>query len=100
VATTRYSIEPRYETSPWGSPRCRTPPAAPIARRPPRPALDVADIVRAHGAAYRREHALFRDQRAVLRAIATCRTPVLGGHLDVVGPPIRDGSECRKAGDI
>lgn len=49
----------------------------------PRPALDVADIVRAHGAAYRREHALSLDQRAVLRAIATCRTPVLGGHLDV-----------------
>ena len=66
----------------------------------PRPALDVADIVRAHGAAHRRKHALSRDQRAVLRAIATCRTPVLGGHLDVVGPPIRDGSECRKAGDI
>jgi len=37
VATTRYSIEPRYETSPWGSPRCRTPRAAPIARRPPVP---------------------------------------------------------------
>ncbi len=49
----------------------------------PRPALDVADIVRTHGAAYRREHALSLDQRAVLRAIATCRTPVLGGHLDV-----------------
>ena len=49
----------------------------------PRPALDVADIVRAHGAAYRREHALSLDQRAVLRAIATCRTPVLGEHLDV-----------------
>src|SRR6266446_5674930 len=49
----------------------------------PRPALDVADIVRTHGAAYRREHALSLYQRAVLRAIATCRTPLLGGHLDV-----------------
>jgi len=49
----------------------------------PRPALDVADIVRAHGATSRREHARSLDQRAVLRAIAICRTPVLGGHLDV-----------------
>ena len=49
----------------------------------PRPALALADIVRAHGAASRREHARSRDQRAVLRAIATCRTPVLGGPLDV-----------------
>ena len=49
----------------------------------PRPALDVADIVRAHGATSRREHARSLDQRAVLRAIETCRTPVLGGHLDV-----------------
>ena len=61
------------------------PPAARGSCRPPtpHPALDVATIVRTHGAVYRREHALSLDQRAVLRAIATCRTPVLGGHLDV-----------------
>jgi len=45
--------------------------------------LEVADIFRAHGHAYRQAHALSRDQRAVMRAIEVCRTAVLGGHLDV-----------------
>src|SRR5437879_3575712 len=49
----------------------------------PRPRLEVADIFRRHGAAYRRGHALSRDQRAAMRAIETCRTPARGGHLDV-----------------
>ena len=47
------------------------------------PALDVATIVRAHGAAVRQQQALSREQRQALRAIAVCRTPALGGHLDV-----------------
>jgi hypothetical protein len=61
-------------------PRCRRGPAhAPR----PRPRLEVADIFRAHGAAYRRGHARSRDPRATMRAIETCRTPERGGHLDV-----------------
>jgi len=49
----------------------------------PRPHLEVADIFRHHGAAYRQRHALSREQRATMRAIETCRTPARGGHLDV-----------------
>ena len=45
--------------------------------------LEVASIVRAHGAAVRQQQALSREQRQALRAIAVCRTPALGGHLDV-----------------
>src|SRR5438132_9759340 len=53
-------------------------PAAPL-----RPALEVATIVRAHGAAVRRQQTLSREQRQALRAIAVCRTPALGGQVDV-----------------
>lgn len=52
-------------------------------RAQPRPSLEVADIVRAHGEAFVRTHALTPDQLAVLRAIARCRTAELGGHVDV-----------------
>jgi hypothetical protein len=45
--------------------------------------LEVADIFRAHGEAYRKTHALTYEQRKVMRAIEACRTQVLGGHLDV-----------------
>ena len=49
-----------------------------------RPALEVADIVRHHGAAYRATHAdrLGRSQRRVLSAIEACRTAPLGGHVE------------------
>ena len=49
-----------------------------------RPALEVADIVRHHGAAYRATHAnrLGHSQRRVLSAIAACRTAQLGGHVE------------------
>jgi hypothetical protein len=50
---------------------------------PPQPTLEVATIVRAHGAAVRRQLALSREQRQALRAIAVCRTPALGGHVDM-----------------
>src|SRR5207245_9809502 len=56
------------------------PAAAPRARR--RPAVEVADIFRAHGAAYRHAHALSRAQRRAMRAIETCRTAALGGHRE------------------
>jgi hypothetical protein len=46
--------------------------------------LEVADIVRHHGAAYRQSHAgtLNRAQLRVLRALEICRTETLGGHVD------------------
>ena len=49
-----------------------------------RPALEVADIVRHHGAADRATHAdrLGRSQRRVLSAIEACRTAPLGGHVE------------------
>ena len=47
------------------------------------PGLEVATIVRAHGAAVRQQQALSREQRHALRSIAVCRTPALGGHVDV-----------------
>jgi hypothetical protein len=43
----------------------------------------VVTIVRAHGAAVRQRQALSREQRHALRSIAVCRTPALGGHVDV-----------------
>jgi len=49
----------------------------------PRPKLEVADIFRAHGSAYRRDHAghLNLPQLKVMSAIETCRTAALGGHV-------------------
>jgi hypothetical protein len=49
-----------------------------------RPALEVADIVRHHGLAYRAAHAddLGRSQHRVLAAIQACRTATLGGHVE------------------
>ena len=58
----------------------RVPARAP--RRRPRPAVELADIFRAHGSAYRRTHALSHAQRRAMRAIETCRTAALGGHRD------------------
>ena len=53
--------------------------------RPPaaRLVLEIADIFRTHGEAYRQRHTLDKDQRAAMRAIETCRTVALGGHIDV-----------------
>lgn len=48
-----------------------------------RPSLELADIVRAHRAAYEQSHTLSPTERAVLDAVARCRTAALGGHLDV-----------------
>jgi hypothetical protein len=49
---------------------------------PRRPALEVADILRAHGAAYRARHPLSPQQAAVTRHLTQCRTAALGGHID------------------
>jgi len=49
-----------------------------------RPALEVADIVRAHGDEFRQAHAasLSPRQKRVLRSIELCRTAALSGHLE------------------
>jgi hypothetical protein len=49
-----------------------------------RPVLDVADIFRAHGAAYRLSQAghLSLGQLKVMSAIEACRTAELGGHVE------------------
>jgi len=54
--------------------------------------LEVAEIFRRHGAAYRQAHAgrLGRGERRVMGAIETCRTATLGGHVE----------QCRDCGAI
>ena len=49
-----------------------------------RPPLEVADLIRAAGAAFleRNRHWLRWKHIKVLRAIRRCRTAALGGHLD------------------
>jgi len=48
-----------------------------------RPSLEVADILRRHGEAFRRAHAgrLSLGQLKVMSAIEACRTAVMGGHV-------------------
>jgi hypothetical protein len=47
--------------------------------------LEVAEVFRRHGDAYRQVHAehLGRTERRVMGAIAACRTAALGGHAEV-----------------
>src|SRR5271157_2565847 len=49
----------------------------------PRPALEVADIFRSHGAAWRKANAghLSLGQLKAMAAIEACRTAELGGHV-------------------
>jgi Putative transposase/Transposase zinc-binding domain len=49
-----------------------------------RPKLEVADVFRRYGSAYRQQHtgSLSRGQRRVMSAIELCRTAALGGHLE------------------
>jgi hypothetical protein len=48
----------------------------------PRPALELADIFRQHGPAYRQAHELPWHQQHLMQAIETCRTPALGGVVE------------------
>lgn len=64
----------------------------------PRPALEVADIVRACGEAYRANHRVSFQQERVLRSIAACRTAALGGHVarcDRCGTRVISYCSCR-----
>jgi hypothetical protein len=49
-----------------------------------RPKLEVADIFRRYGEAYRQQHdgSFSTAQRRVMTAIEVCRTAALGGHLE------------------
>jgi Putative transposase/Transposase zinc-binding domain len=49
-----------------------------------RPALEVADIIRAYGEAFLERHGsgLSDTQRRALRDLAACRTSALGGHVE------------------
>jgi hypothetical protein len=49
-----------------------------------RPVLEVADIFRRHGEAFRvaQGSRLLPDQRRVMAAIEACRTATLGGHVE------------------
>jgi hypothetical protein len=50
-----------------------------------RPTLEVADIFRRYGDGYRARHRMPLQQHRVMRAIETCRTAALGGHVERCG---------------
>jgi predicted Zn-ribbon and HTH transcriptional regulator len=63
-----------------------------------RPHLEVADVFRLHGAAYRRSHRLPVPQLEVMSAIERCRTAALGGHVsecDACGHQRISYNSCR-----
>jgi len=49
-----------------------------------RPVLEVADVIRQHGQAFRARHgrSLTGAQQQALRDLAACRTAQLGGHVE------------------
>lgn len=53
-----------------------------VLTHPSPPPFEVADIVRAYGAAFRATHPVSHEHARVLRAIAQCRTAALGGHVE------------------
>ena len=48
----------------------------------PTPTLELADIFRQYGPAYRQTHALPLHHLRVMQAIEACRTPLLGGVVE------------------
>ena len=48
----------------------------------PPPTLELADIFRQHGPAFRQAHSLPLHQHRLMQAIETCRTPLLGGSVE------------------
>ncbi len=48
-----------------------------------RPRLEVAEILRTYGEAYRERYVLTPEQHKVFHLLQACRTELLGGHLDV-----------------
>ncbi len=65
-----------------------------------RAGLEIADVFRQHGEAYRVTHGatLLPEQRRVMRAIEECRTAALGGHVsecDSCGHQVISYNSCR-----
>src|SRR6266568_7071632 len=65
-----------------------------------RPPLEVADVVRQHGATFLERYgpSLSGEQHRALRAIALCRTAALGGHItqcDHCGHEAQAYNSCR-----
>ena len=63
-----------------------------------RPALEVADILRERGDAYRETHRLSAQQHKVVDALVNCRTAALGGfkaHCDQCGAVTIQYASCR-----
>ena len=58
-----------------------------MSETPTRPALEVADLVRVHGAAFLAHHGahLSTTQRKALADVAVCRTAARGGHVQRCG---------------
>lgn len=56
----------------------------------PQPQLEIADIFRQYGEAYRREHRLTAEQHKAMQDVEQCRTAALGGHVD----------ECTECGTL
>jgi hypothetical protein len=48
----------------------------------PRPAHELADVIRLYGAQFIQQHNPLKHHQRTLSAIAKCRTPALGGHVD------------------
>jgi putative transposase/transposase-like zinc-binding protein len=56
--------------------------AAPASAAGARRGLELADVLRAHGEAYRQAHRLSGQQAKVMAAVEACRTAQLGGHRE------------------
>ena len=54
-----------------------------VHRRQAPPRLELAQVLHAHGAAYRQSHPMALVQQRAMTAIETCRTAALGGHAHV-----------------
>jgi len=57
-------------------------PAAAVGVKGGRPRWEVADVVRQYGDGFLGSHGASGEGRRVLRAIASCRTAALGGHVE------------------
>ena len=44
--------------------------------------VELADVFRLYGEAFKRNHPVFSQQRLVMRDVVQCRTAALGGHVD------------------